>query len=390
MSPPASAGAVANGADPATLARHFAAARESMISDLRALVERESPSADPARVSSLAAWIVSELARRGVPARTIPCLPHGDSVLAGAACDAMATRLGVLLLGHIDTVWPVGSLREMPFRIDQAGRATGPGVFDMKAGIATAMSVLAALPRTTPVSALFVSDEEIGTTACRPLLREVALRHRAVLVLEPSLRGAVKIARKGVGTFDVAFEGRAAHAGLDPERGASSLLELARFSLYADSLADAAQGTTVTPTVAHAGTTINVVPESARLVVDARVWTAAEAERVEARLRGYAPHDSRVRVTIGGTFDRPPLEGNEGTRSLYRQAAALAAALGFDLPEARVGGASDGNLTAAAGVPTLDGLGPKGDGAHARDEFVEIDDLPVRAALVAALAAQTT
>lgn len=360
--------------------------KESLLADLRTLVEHESPSDDAGRVSILAAWIAAQLTARGVSARTIPCPPHGDAVLAGAACDSEAKDLGALLVGHIDTVWPVGSLGEMPFHVNGSRRATGPGVFDMKAGVAVGMNVLAELGRTAPVSLLLVSDEEIGTTACRGLLHDVALRHRAALVLEPSLGGAVKIARKGVGTFDVSFAGRAAHAGLDPERGVSSLLEMARFALHAAALSDPAQGTTVTPTVAHSGTTVNVVPEASRLTVDARVWTSSEASRVEAGFRGYVAADPRVRIKVAGTFDRPPLEDNPGTLELFGRAVAIAASMGFELKSARVGGASDGNLISAAGVPTLDGLGPQGDGAHARDEFVEVDDLPRRAALVAALA----
>ncbi len=370
----------------AELLRGFEAGKDVLIADLRALVEMESPSDDAARVSSLAAWTAARLRDAGVAARTVSCPPRGDAVLAGAACDASAQGLGALLMGHIDTVWPVGSLAELPFHVDARGHATGPGIFDMKAGVAVAIAALSHLGGRGRASLLLVSDEEVGTFACRPLLREVALRHRAVLVLEPSLDGAVKIARKGVGTFTAHFAGRAAHAGLDPERGASSLVEMARYTLFAAGLGDAALGTTVTPTVANAGTTLNVVPEKASLIIDARVWQAGEAARVTEALRGYQPHDNRVRLTLEGGFDRPPLEDTDASRSLYARAQDIAAAMGVELKAARVGGASDGNLTAEAGVPTLDGLGPRGNGAHARDEYVETSDLPFRAALIAAIA----
>jgi glutamate carboxypeptidase len=232
---------------------------------------------------------------------------------------------------------------------------------------------------------LLTPDEEIGTDASRPLLLEVARGHRGVLVLEPSLAGAAKVARKGTGNFSVTFAGRASHAGLDPEKGASALLELAHFTLFAAALTRPDTGTTVTPTVGQGGARTNVVPDSARLSLDCRVWTTAEAERVGAALRAYMPRDPRVSVALEGGFDRPPLEPTPAARVLYERAKAIATGLGFDLPAARVGGASDGNLTAAAGVPTLDGLGPVGDGAHARDEWVLAADLPRRAELVARL-----
>jgi glutamate carboxypeptidase len=290
----------------------------------------------------------------------------------------------MLLLGHHDTVWPLGTLNEIPFAL-QDGRLRGPGVFDMKAGIAVALSVLEACARASRpprVSMLLTPDEEVGTAASRSLLEEVARRHRAVLVLEPSLDGAAKVARKGTGLFEIGFQGVASHAGLDPERGASALLELAHFTVFAAGLNRAETGTTVTPTVARSGTRTNVVPEAAHLSVDCRVWSKEEAKRVEATLRAYAPRDPRVGVRIEGGFDRPPLEPTPASDALYARARAIASALGFELGAARVGGGSDGNLTAALGIPTLDGLGPRGDGAHARYEWVAADDLEKRAELI--------
>jgi glutamate carboxypeptidase len=334
-------------------------------------------------VTALAHYIVERLRAASVHAEARPCPPRGDAVLATVG----EGEGGLLLLGHHDTVWPRGTLAEIPFRVED-DRVRGPGVFDMKAGIALAMAVLADLARSEKaprVTLLLTPDEEVGTDASRTLLLEVARAHRGVLVLEPSLEGAAKVARKGTGTFAARFGGRAAHAGLDPEEGASALLELAHFTLFAAALGRADAGTTVTPTVAQGGGRTNVVPESARLSVDCRVWSWAEAERVQAALRAYEPRDPRVSVAVEGGFDRPPLEPTPAAQALYERAKAIATELGFALPAARVGGASDGNLTAAAGVPTLDGLGPMGGGAHARHEWVLASDLAPRAELLARL-----
>jgi glutamate carboxypeptidase len=290
---------------------------------------------------------------------------------------------GALLLGHADTVWPVGSWGPDPFGIE-GDLARGPGVFDMKAGIAAAMAVLPALAREggAMASLLLVPVVEVGSAASRALLLETG----RVLVLEPSLDGAAKVARKGTGLFRLTFAGRAAHAGLEPEKGASALAEMARTATLLPSFADADLGTTLTPTLARAGSAANVVPEHAELTVDVRVWTEAEARRVESAVRGLRPADPGVELSVEGGFERPPLEPTPAAEALYRRARRIAADLGFELGAARVGGASDGNLTAAAGIPTLDGLGPRGGGAHARDEHVVLSDLPRRAALLLGLA----
>ena len=361
----------------------FSADRARLVADLEALVRIESPSGDAARVSSLAAWVAETLRGRGVRAERRACAPAGDAVLAGVGGD----EGGTLLLGHLDSVWPVGSLSAMPWRLE-GERAAGPGVFDMKAGVAVAMAVLAALaaePSPPAVSLLLVPDEETGSVHSRGLTLDVAKRHRQVLVLEPSLDGAAKVGRKGCGVFRVGFRGRAAHAGLEPEKGASALTEMARFVLFLEGVAEPGEGTTLVAARARAGSAVNVVPESAHLDVDARAWTEGEASRVTASLRGYRPTDPGVSVTVEGGFDRPPLVPTPESRALYERARDAARELGFDLGAARVGGASDGNLTASLGVPTLDGLGPRGGGAHARDEHVLVPDLPVRAALIASL-----
>jgi glutamate carboxypeptidase len=286
-------------------------------------------------------------------------------------------------------VWPAGTLATRPWRIE-AGLAYGPGVFDMKAGIAVGVTVLAAIamakePKAIPVSLLLVPDEEVGSAASRETTLDVARCHRRVLVLEPSQDGAAKVARKGCGVFRVRFTGRAAHAGLEPEKGASALAEMARFVLFLERVAEPARGTTLTATIARAGTASNVVPERAEVAVDARAWTASEADRVTAAVAGYRPHDPAVEVSVEDGFDRPPLEPDDASLALYAAARRLAGELGFELEAARVGGASDCNFTAAAGIPTLDGLGPRGGGAHARDEHVIVADLPRRAALLAGL-----
>jgi glutamate carboxypeptidase len=362
----------------------FAARGESLAADLEALVLQESPSDDAARVSSLARWIRDRLRGAGARAETRPCAPRGDALIARPGTGTG----GVLILGHLDTVWAAGTLRDLPFRVEE-DRAFGPGVFDMKAGIAVAMAVLSELAAlgTGEASLLLVPDEEVGSAASRATILELAGRHRRVLVLEPSLDGAAKIARKGSGTLRLRFRGKAAHAGLEPERGASALAELARCVLFLEKLSDSETGTTVSATVAQSGSRPNVIPESGELFADARVWTAAEAERVGRAVRGYRPADPRVEVEVEGSVDRPPLEPTPESLALYERAKRCAEELGFPLEAARVGGASDGNFTAAAGVPTLDGLGPRGGGAHARDEFVELSDLPARAALVASLVA---
>jgi glutamate carboxypeptidase len=358
-----------------------------LLDDLRGLVLHESPSDEPRAVSYLAGFVAEALRRRGVEAETCPCPPSGDALRARLGADSG----GALVLGHLDTVWPLGSLAQMPFGVED-GRARGPGVFDMKAGIAVAMAVLVALrsrPAPPALTLLLTPDEEIGSAASRELLLDTARRHDRVFVLEPSLDGAAKVARKGTGLFGLRFRGRAAHAGLEPERGRSALLALAQATLYCARLGDAALGTTVTPTVAQAGSKTNVVPDEGRLQVDVRVWSQAEAARVESALRGYASETPDVALDVEGGFDRPPLEPTEASQRLYQRARAIAAELGFELGAARVGGASDGNLTAAAGVPTLDGLGPNGRGAHARDECVFVDDLVRRAALLERLILET-
>ncbi len=363
----------------------FEARRGALLWVLEELVTRESPSDDPERVGVLARWIAGRIAAAGLAAEMLPCAGRGDALRVRRG-DAG----GTFLLGHLDTVWPAGTLAERPFLVEE-GVALGPGVFDMKGGVAVVLAVLEAVGRgevrpAGGVSLLLTPDEEVGSASSRELLVAEARRHDRALVLEPAGDGgAAKIARKGVGLATVRFRGVAAHAGLEPEKGASALAELARFVQFAEALADRGVGTTVLPTSARAGSMANVGPETAELTVDFRFWTLAEGARVEAALKAYRGVDPRVRVELDGGLNRPPMEATGPSLELSRAAAALAAQLGFPLPSARVGGASDGNLTAAAGIPTLDGLGPAGGGAHARTEHLLVDDLPRRCALLAGL-----
>ena len=358
---------------------------DRILDDLRELVVRESPSDTPERVSDVAAWICDRLNRGGASiARRVPCPPRGDAVVATLGPESEDGG-STLLLGHIDTVWPVGTLLDIPFSNDgQVVR--GPGVFDMKAGVAVAIQVLERLrhrPSPPRVTLLLVPDEEVGSSASSALLLTLARKHDRVLVLEPSASGgAAKVARKGTGLFRLRFKGVPSHAGLDPEKGASALRALAEFVLDTPKFANPDAGTTVTATVASAGTKTNVIPEHAEVAVDCRVWTASEPERVERELRAWRPQDPRVAVDVQGGFDRPPLAETDASRALFASARKIAEDLGFELRGERVGGASDGNLTAAAGVPTLDGLGPMGDGAHARHEHVVIADLARRVDLI--------
>lgn len=302
-----------------------------------------------------------------------------------------ATQPRVLLLGHLDTVWPVGSLDRLPFRIE-GERLRGPGVFDMKAGIVQgwAALALAGLAESAGVGMLLTTDEEIGSPASRALIAEASGRAEAVLVLEPSLDGALKTARKGTSWYVFDVQGRAAHAGLDPDRGVNALLGAAELALETRAWGAAQRGTTVTPTILRAGTTSNTVPAEAHLTLDVRAWTTDEQVRVDRLVRGWSSEGLPVEVSISGGIDRPAME-ETASADLFILAQGIAMDLGLEPLHGRaVGGASDGNLTAAAGIPTLDGLGPVGDGAHADHEWTSIPAMAQRAALLATLLSRLT
>ncbi len=292
----------------------------------------------------------------------------------------------ILLLGHLDTVWPLGSLSRLPFSCE-GDVLRGPGVFDMKAGVVQgwAALTLAGVSEGSGVGMLLTTDEETGSHASRDLIAAAITEAEAVLVLEPSIDAALKTARKGTSWYTLEFEGRAAHAGLDPERGINALLAAAEFASAAGPWADAAAGTTVTPTVLHAGTTSNTVPAHASITLDVRAWSWAEQSRVDHAIRSWRPTVNASGFSVLGGIDRPAME-EASSGSLLALAQESAAALGLPPLEGKaVGGASDGNLTAAAGIATLDGVGAVGDGAHADHEWASVSAMADRAALLAAI-----
>ena len=355
-------------------------ASQEMLADLEALVSVESPSEDLSATGACAV-ITDELAHRLLGAKAERCEVEGRVHLRW-----VFGRPRVLLLGHFDTVWPMGTGARWPFAVAD-GRATGPGAFDMKAGIVQGLHALTTLPSLDGVCLLLTSDEEIGSPTSRALIEDTARGLDATLVLEPSAAGALKTGRKGVSNYVLEVTGCASHAGLEPEKGVNALVELAHQVLAAGEIADPERGTTVTPTVAAAGTTGNVVPARASMTLDVRAGTVAEQERVDAALHGLRPVLSGAGLRLIGGINRPALD-ESSSAALYSRAQTLATALGLPPLEQRsVGGASDGNFTAGIGIPTLDGLGAVGDGAHAEGEYVEVGAMPQRAALVAALVA---
>ncbi len=361
--------------------RGAAAARASWLREcLAELVSCESPSADVPALSRCAALLGDMgIEAFGRPAERL--LADGFPHLLWRA----AVPRPVLVLGHFDTVWPLGTLADWPFTVTD-GIASGPGVFDMKAGIVQALTAVTLLEHKDSVSLLLTSDEEVGSPSSRGLIEDQARHAEAVLVCEPAADGgAVKTARKGVGGYQIGIRGRAAHAGLEPQLGVNATVELAHQVLGLARLADAGEETTVTPTMAAAGTTMNTVPEVARLTVDVRAWTGAELERIDRQIRLLTPRLPAAAVTVTGGINRFPLESSAASR-LFELARAAADDVGIGpLEGERSGGGSDGNITAALGVPTLDGLGAVGGRPHARDEHADVRLMPERAALLAAL-----
>jgi glutamate carboxypeptidase len=352
----------------------------AMTADLGLLVGAESPSRDVDRLTVHARLLAGMMTRLLGSAPELVDSPVGPHV---HWCGGGEPR--VLILGHHDTVHPAGTLAARPFTVD-GDRATGPGVFDMKAGIVQAIHAVAALDDRSHVEILLSADEETGSRASRALIEERALACGAVLVIEPSADGGVlKTGRKGTGTFEVRVHGRASHAGLEPEKGINSLVELAHLVPRIVSIADPTTGTTVTPTVASAGTADNVVPESASMFVDVRVAVPAEKERVEAAMASLRPTVEGARLEVLGGIGRPPMHESAAVGLL---AIARKVSEGAGLPAAEGvtgGGGSDGNFTAAVGVATLDGLGAVGGGAHGADEHVLLSRMADRAALMAGL-----
>lgn len=352
----------------------------------------ESPSLDKAAVDRFGRMVAAEWRRRGARVTLLRQRQRGDHVRAEWNPSGRRARGQILVLGHLDTVYRLGTLAQMPFRISR-GRAFGPGVFDMKGGLVIALFAVDALSEAKVVPGkrivfLWTSDEEIGSGTSRALIEREARRSDAVLVLEPAAgrRGLVKTGRKGVGEIELVATGRAAHAGLNPEDGVNAIqeiaLEIARISRWNQPR----QGITVSAGVIEGGTRTNVIPERARVIMDVRAERPQDMRALERKFRALRPILRGAKLEIRGGFNRPPMERRTAAK-LYARARALAKEMGVTLGEAYVGGGSDGNFTAALGVPTLDGLGAVGEGAHSPEENIRISALPERAALVAGLLA---
>lgn len=350
------------------------------VDDLRTLVEVESPSLDLGAIERSAVALAGLIEQRLGRAPELVAGEAGPHVLWPSEGPPR-----VLIVGHHDTVFPMGALAARPFTVE-GDRVTGPGVFDMKGGIVQAIHAVAGLDDRTGIELLFTADEEVGSGTSRTLIEDRARAAGAVLVLEPSADGgALKTGRKGTGTFVVSVEGRAAHAGLEPEKGVNALVEAAHLVLAINELGDPAQGTTVTPTIATAGTADNVVPPAATIKVDVRVENAAETARIEAAMATLQPTVPGAGVSVSGSIGRPPMPVS-ASAELYALAERAAAGAGLaPISGIAVGGGSDGNFTAAIGVPTLDGLGAVGGGAHADHEHLILSTVPARIALLQAI-----
>jgi glutamate carboxypeptidase len=359
-----------------------------LASTLRDLVLIESPSDNKPAVDQ-AVRLVASLAKSIGGRVKLHRQKHFGDILELRFGPARGGRKPILLLGHLDTVWPLGTLRTMPWRM-RDGRIYGPGVLDMKSGVAMALTAIRALTQlgvSRPITLLLNPDEEVGSPASRPITERLALVSQAVLVLEPAQGLAAKTARKGVGGYRIDVTGVASHSGVDFASGHSAILELARLIEKVAGFTDLRVGRTVNPGVISGGTRANVVAQHAFAEVDVRIVRASDAARVDRLFRSLRCSDPACKLQITGGINRPPMERKPGTVALYKQARKLAAELGFQLDEASSGGASDGNFTAALGVPTLDGLGAVGEGAHATHESILIDHLIPRTALLAALLA---
>jgi len=365
-----------------------------MIELLRLLVECESPSSDKTAVDACMEIAATACRALGGKVRLHRQKRFGNLLEARFGYSRDSSAPPILLLGHLDTVWPLGTLKNMPF-LRKEGRYWGPGVLDMKAGVAMALSAIEMLREEhlpmRPVTLLLNSDEEVGSPVSRPVTERLAGDCAAVYVLEPGqgLRGAYKTSRKGTGDFTVRVQGVAAHAGVDFGNGQSAVLELARQIEKISGFTDLARGVTVNPGVIGGGTQANVVAAEAWTHVDFRFLKAADAKKIERKFHALRPINKKCSIDVSGGVNRPPMERTKGTAALFAQAATLAAELGFELQEAATGGGSDGNFTSAIGVPTLDGMGAVGEGAHAVNESILIEHLAPRTALLAAMMRMT-
>ncbi len=367
----------------------FEKQRDQIVATIRELVEIESPSDNKVAVDRVSETIAQKFGALSGQVRIHRATDFGNHLQVDFA--AKSGGKPVLLLGHYDTVYPLGTLASMACRVVD-NQLTGPGVLDMKSGIALMLYAIAGLrewhgelPR--PVTVLLVSDEEVGSDSSRAITESLAKKAAAVLVLEPSygFEGAVKTARKGVGDYTLKVMGRASHAGLDFQKGVNAILELARQIEKVSSFTDLKKGLTVNVGIVSGGSRTNVVPAEATAQVDVRIARLKDAAGIDKKMRGLRPFNRKCKLEVTGGINRPPMERTAGVAGLYSKAVAIARELGWKLGEAAVGGGSDGNFTAGLGIPTLDGLGGVGDGAHAVHEHILISELPRRAALLAAL-----
>jgi glutamate carboxypeptidase len=361
-----------------------------MLATLRGLVLVESPSLEKTAADRCCRLIAAEWRKRDAQVECIAQKHRGDHLRATWWPEASRPKGQLLVLGHYDTVYASGTLAKMPFRLS-GGKAYGPGTFDMKAGIVQSLFALDALQRARQplrkrIVFLWTSDEEIGSESSRKILEAEARRSDAVFVLEPAFgrQGLLKTSRKGVGEAEIIVHGRASHAGLAPEKGVNAVHELAQQIARIQKWSGLGRGTTINADMIEGGTRTNVIPERARAVLDLRALRIADMRRIERRLHALRPILPGARLEIRGGFNRAPLE-RKMSAVLFARAKQLAAQMGLSLGECSAGGGSDGNLTAALGIPTLDGLGALGEGAHSADEHVLVNTMPARAALLAAL-----
>ena len=375
----------------ATLRDFFDARQPEILAAIQALVAQETPSQDKAALDAFAAVLAARYTDAGAAVTTVPATGAGNHLIARfpAAGDEVNAQPPALLLCHFDTVWPIGSLATHPVRVEE-GRAYGPGIFDMQSSLVLCEYALRAvgaltlaLPR--PVTVLMTSDEEVGSHSSRELIEEEARRSAYVLVMESPLPGGVlKTARKGIGSYRLDVIGKASHAGVDPYKGVHAIEELAHQILVLHRLANREKGTTVSAGVVSGGTASNVIPAFATCKIDVRAWSQAEADRVAWGLQRLQPILPGATLRVSGGWNRPPLE-RTATIPLFEKAKRIGAELGLDLQEGGTGGGSDGNFTGALGIPTLDGLGVPGDGAHADHEHILVGEIAGRAALLTAL-----
>lgn len=353
------------------------------------LVRAESPSDEKAAVDACGALVAEHAKALGGRVKLHRQRAFGD-VIEVRFGPRKKTTGRVMLLGHIDTVWPLGTLKTMPWRVGE-GRLWGPGTLDMKTGVAMALTAMEILTEAAllerEVVVLLSSEEEVGSPVSRPITEKLAQECGAVFVLEPGQGLAYKTARKGTGNWRVEIKGVAAHAGVDFEKGASALRELARVIETISGWTDLKRGLTVSVGLAGGGSKTNVTPAEAWAEVDGRIARIADGARLEKKFAGLKAADKRCSLSVTGGINRPPMERTRGTAALYQRARALAAELGLALDEAATGGASDGNFTSALGIATLDGMGAVGEGAHARHESVMVEHLAPRTALIAGMLA---